>query len=105
MSEKRALPGSMSRDHESWLAYSWRPAMAWQYFSVCLCDFIIFPVLSTIYQAMWNLPYTEWHPITLQGGGLYHVAMGAIVGVATWQRTREKLAAMKADPTNNIGME
>jgi preprotein translocase subunit SecY len=29
---------------------------------------------------------------TLQGAGLYHMAMGAVVGVTAWQRSREKLA-------------
>jgi hypothetical protein len=30
-------------------------------------------------------------PITLQGGGLFHVAMGAVLGVTAYGRTQEKL--------------
>ena len=32
-----------------------------------------------------------WTPLTLQGGGLYHIAMGAIIGVSAYGRTQEKL--------------
>lgn len=66
--------------------------MAWSYFAVCLCDFIIFPVFNAFFYAAWSVPYHEWHPLTLQGGGLYHMAMGAIIGVTSWQRTQEKMA-------------
>jgi len=64
--------------------------MAWQYFIVCLCDFIIFPVFNAVWYS--NSQFHEWHPLTLQGGGLYHMAMGAIIGVTAWQRTQEKIA-------------
>jgi len=30
-------------------------------------------------------------PITLQGAGLFHLAMGAILGIAAYGRTQEKL--------------
>lgn len=69
--------------------------MAWSYFAVCIFDFIIFPAVNaTVFalHGMHGLPYQEWHPLTLEGGGLYHVAMGAIVSVTSWQRTREKMA-------------
>ena len=36
-------------------------------------------------------PVTAWQPITLQGAGLFHLSMGAIIGVAAWGRTQEKL--------------
>jgi hypothetical protein len=32
-------------------------------------------------------------PADVTGWGLYHIAVGAIVGVISWQRTREKMAA------------
>jgi hypothetical protein len=34
---------------------------------------------------------TQWSPITLQGAGLFHMAMGAILGIAAYGRTQEKL--------------
>ena len=88
MSEPDALA------NEGWVNNRWRPAMAWSYFTICLCDFVAFPVFT----AVWYAPaYHEWHPLTLQGGGLYHMAMGAIIGVTAWQRTQEKIAMYRSD--------
>lgn len=42
---------------------------------------------------------TQWSPLTLQGAGLFHMAMGAIIGVAAFGRTQEKLAG-----ANNGGL-
>jgi len=77
--------------------------MAWQYLVVCLFDFVIAPILWTGYQGiMGEHPLTQWTPLTLQNGGFYHLTMGPIVGVYTWQRTKEKIAmitnAIKGDP-------
>lgn len=77
---------------EHWLQRWWRPAMAWAYFLICLCDFILFPMFNAFFYAVWNVPYHEWHPLTLQGGGLFHMAMGSIIGISSWQRTQEKMA-------------
>jgi hypothetical protein len=76
---------------ESWYTAYWRPSMAWAYLTICLFDFIIFPMLMGIYAGILKVPYVPWVPLTLQGGGLVHVAFGAIVGTYTWGRTREKL--------------
>ena len=38
-----------------------------------------------------NDAFRQWVPITLQGGGLFHVAMGAVLGVTAYGRTQEKL--------------
>jgi len=66
--------------------------MGWLYFFVCIFDFIIFPIFWGVIQAMINGAVADqWDPITLQGGGLFHVAMGAILGVAVYGRTKEKL--------------
>jgi hypothetical protein len=35
---------------------------------------------------------TQWQPLTLQGAGLFHIAMGAVLGIAAMGRTQEKLA-------------
>ena len=34
---------------------------------------------------------TQWNPLTLQGAGLFHIAMGAVLGIAAFGRTQEKL--------------
>jgi len=71
----------------------WRPMMAFIYMITCLCDFVIFPVLWSVLQALTHGNVTsQWQPLTLQGAGLYHLAMGAVLGVAAYGRTKEKVA-------------
>jgi hypothetical protein len=77
---------------ETWFNNRWRPAMAWLWFAVSACDFIVFPVLNAIGAGAGFFAYQPWKPLTLQGGGLFHMAMGGVVGVAAWQRTQEKMA-------------
>lgn len=89
---------SDAQQEEPWLKVWWRPAMGIQYILVCVCDFIVFPGIYTgIYASGGS--FHEWRPLTLSNGGLYHAAMGAIVGVVAWQRTKEKLASMGAGTT------
>jgi hypothetical protein len=78
--------------NETWFNNKWRPAMGWTYMVTCVTDFIVFPVLWNLLQASLGQPITQWSPLTLQGAGLYHMAMGAVVGVTAWQRSREKMA-------------
>ena len=70
----------------------WRPAMGWMYMVVCFCDMVLFPVAWSILQALLKQPVTQWNPLTLQGAGLFHLAMGAVLGIAAWGRTQEKVA-------------
>jgi Holin of 3TMs, for gene-transfer release len=71
----------------------WRPLMAFIYMITCSCDFVVFPVLWSVLQAMTHGNVTsQWQPLTLQGAGLYHLAMGAVLGVAAYGRTKEKVA-------------
>ena len=83
------------RELESWMTRRWRPMMAIMYMFCCLADFFIFPIMFTVVQ-FWetqaaNDAFRQWVPITLQGGGLFHVAMGAVLGVSAYGRTQEKL--------------
>ena len=81
---------------EPWITKYWRPMMAWQYFLVCLCDFIIFPSLSMYYAAKMGVTeHWKWDPITLSAGGFYHIAMGVIVGVTAYTRGQENLLRTK----------
>jgi hypothetical protein len=70
--------------------------MAIMYMTCCLMDFAVFPIMFTIVQfwetAIQNDAFRQWVPITLQGGGLFHVAMGAVLGVSAYGRTQEKVA-------------
>jgi hypothetical protein len=54
-------------------------------------DMVIFPVLWSLLQTMTHSPITQWNPLTLQGAGLFHIAMGAVLGIAAFGRTQEKL--------------
>lgn len=70
---------------ESWIKQYWRPAIAWQYFAVCVFDFIVFPAASMYFLK------EPWEPLTLKESGFYHLAMAAIIGVAAWTRGQEKI--------------
>lgn len=66
--------------------------MAWAYLVICLFDFLIGPVFWTIMQEAANVKtFVQWKPLTSAGGGLFHMAMLAIVGVTAWGRTQEKM--------------
>jgi hypothetical protein len=94
----------MSEEKESggaeWMQKLWRPAMGWMYMIICLLDMAIFPVCWSILQAVMHVPITQWNPLTLQGAGLFHIAMGAVLGISAFGRTQEKLAGTAANPTS-----
>lgn len=86
----------VKKKDEDWMTKKWRPMMAIMYMICCLMDFAIFPIMFTVVQ-FWetqaaNDAFRQWVPITLQGGGLFHVAMGAVLGVSAYGRTQEKVA-------------
>ena len=82
----------------NWMQNLWRPAMGWMYMIICLLDMAIFPVLWSLLQAMMHQPITQWNPLTLQGAGLFHIAMGAVLGIAAFGRTQEKIAGTAVNP-------
>lgn len=70
--------------------------MGWMYMVVCLFDFVVAPVLWSIAQIIGNGKVeAQWVPITLDGAGLFHMAMGAILGIAVYGRTKEKVASIE----------
>ena len=90
MTERRA---------EHWMQSTWRPLMAIQYMITCLCDFVVFPVLWSLLQAYQHGAVTDqWDPITMGSGGFYHLAMGAIIGISAWGRTKEKTEGVTTLP-------
>ena len=81
-----------AKKNEDWMNSKWRPAMGWMYMLVCTADFVVFPILWSLVQVLGDGKVeTQWSPITLQGAGLFHMAMGAILGIAAYGRTQEKL--------------
>lgn len=82
----------VANDNTDWINKKWRPAMGWIYMLTCTMDFVIFPILWSILQSMSKGAVTQqWQPLTLQGAGLYHIAMGAVLGIAAYGRTKEKI--------------
>ena len=83
---------STNRQELPWLKTYWRPAIAWVYLITCVFDFILFPIAWSILQAYFSGTVdTAWTPITLHGAGLYHMAMGAAIGISAYSRGKEKL--------------
>jgi hypothetical protein len=91
------------KKEEDWMQKKWRPAMGWMYMVVCVFDFVLFPILWAIVQFWETSPaddaFRQWNPLTLQGAGLFHMAMGAVLGIAAFGRTQEKVAGTAV---NNI---
>jgi hypothetical protein len=89
MSEE--IKSESEKKKEDWMNSKWRPMMGWMYMVVCMMDMVIFPILWSLLQTMTHSPITQWNPLTLQGAGLFHIAMGAVLGIAAFGRTQEKL--------------
>ena len=84
---------------ESWMNKKWRPAMGWTYMAICILDFALFPIAWSVLQAYADGTVTsQWDPLTLKGAGLFHMAMGAILGIAAWSRGQEKMAGVASTP-------
>lgn len=98
---------------ETWLNRTWRPAAAVVYLIICLFDFVIAPAFmgfksANIAQMAASLKgldpavaiaivqnRTPWIPLTMQGSGLFHVAFGAILGVAAWTRGNAQIEQIR----------
>jgi|TARA_B110000503_G_C6797698_1_gene269804 hypothetical protein len=94
MSEETVKSRS-EKKNEDWMNSKWRPMMGWMYMIVCIFDFILFPMLWAAVQ-FWetsaaNDAFRQWTPLTLQGAGLFHMAMGAVLGIAAYSRGQEKM--------------
>ena len=85
------------KKQEDWMNSKWRPMMGWMYMAICLFDFMLAPILWSVLQAVGHGGVTtQWQPLTLQGAGLFHVAMGAVIGISAYGRTQEKLNGAEA---------
>ena len=87
--------------NEDWINKKWRPVMGWMYMVVCITDFVVFPVLWSLLQAVSHGQVnSQWQPVTLQGAGLFHISMGAVLGIAAYGRTKEKLEGAQNTATS-----
>jgi hypothetical protein len=113
----------ISEEKSPWKKY-WRPAAAFIYLIIVMFDFLIMPVIFEYHDAfdpsevIENVvkfeksevqivalnKFTEkrtWSPLTILGGGMFHLSFGAILGLAAWTRGQEKVALAK----NSIRLE
>ena len=89
--EKQKWEAENAKQSEDWMVKKWRPAMGWCYMVICCLDMAIFPVMWSVAQLMTKTPLLQWNPLTLQGAGLFHLAMGAVLGISAWSRGQEKI--------------
>lgn len=106
--EDYAKMSDSAKKKEDWMNAKWRPMMGWMYMIVCIADFVVFPILWSLVQTIGDGKVeSQWMPITLQGAGLFHIAMGAILGIAAYGRTQEKMAGANnggiAAPAPSLG--
>jgi hypothetical protein len=86
----------MSSKKDTWLQKYWRPMMAVAYMVIILFDFIVAPILWSILQAYAAGAVTlQWAPLTLLSGGIFHAAMGAVLGISAFTRGKEKIERLR----------
>lgn len=91
MGQKQKQTSASEKEKEDWMNSKWRPAMGWMYMGICVFDMVLFPILWSVLQTATHTAITQWNPLTLQGAGLFHIAMGAVLGIAAFGRTQEKM--------------
>ena len=84
---------------EDFATAKWRPFMGWTYMAICFFDFVIGPVMQVVFSIVTKTPLIAWKSLTLDNGGLFHLAMGAVLGVAACGRTQEKVAKIETPPS------
>jgi hypothetical protein len=96
--KEKSMATTPDKATEDWMTKKWRPMMAVTYMAINIFDFILGPILYNLLQ-YWNPGQSigMWQPLTLQGGGLVHIAFGAILGISAWTRGQEKVEAIKAN--------
>lgn len=82
--------------------------MAVIYMLVILFDFIVAPIFWSTLQAYGSGSIAvQWVPLTLTNGGIFHAAMGAILGVSAFTRGQEKVERLRqsyVEGTNEDGI-
>lgn len=85
----------------SWIRSRWRPLMAIVYMIIVIFDFIVAPIFWSLIQYYGGgVVYQQWVPLTLSAGGLFHVSLGAILGVSAFTRGQEKIEQLRQ--SNNM---
>jgi hypothetical protein len=84
---------------DDWVQSHWRPISAYVYLVICGFDFVIGPIMFTFFAGFTSTGLIIWEPLTVQGGGLFHLSFLAILGVASWTRGQEKIERTRIDPS------
>jgi hypothetical protein len=86
----------MKHEQEDWIRTHWRPMMAFVYMAIILFDFIVGPIFWSIMQLYGGSMSIQWSPLTLIAGGIFHAAMGAVLGISAFTRGKEKIETLKS---------
>ena len=86
---------TMKTEEEDWIRTHWRPMMAFVYMAIVIFDFIVGPIFWSITQTYGGSVAVQWMPLTLNAGGVFHAAMGAVLGISAFTRGREKVESLK----------
>lgn len=78
-----------------WLRNYWRPMMAFVYMAIVLFDFIFGPIFWSLAQFYGGSIDVQWSPLTLSAGGVFHAAMGTVLGVSAFTRGKEKIESIR----------
>lgn len=100
---------------EMWYHRIWLPLCSFTYIAICLFDFVLMPIQTAVHNAiveeriitaLKTTPGSEatfatdyekststtkqWTPLTLQGGGLFHLSFGALLAAGAATRGLQK---------------
>tara|TARA_B100000700_G_scaffold157245_1_gene174543 strand:- start:1159 stop:1485 length:327 start_codon:yes stop_codon:yes gene_type:complete len=92
----------------NWVVDKWYPATAFVYTMICVFDFVIFPVYIgltredpavlvyhlkdldvSVQRDLIAATIRDYTPLTLRGGGLFHVSFGALLSFGTIFKKKE----------------
>jgi hypothetical protein len=62
----------------------WKEVLAYTFSAVIAFDFVIAPIMTMCFNVWAKAGLGIWQPLTLQSGGLFYVAMAAILSVGAY---------------------
>ena len=75
------------------IEHYWRSWAGIVYLFICLVDFFLAPLMWNIGMTMMDkevqLATSRWAPLTLEGGAMFHLSFGAILGATAFNRHKE----------------
>jgi hypothetical protein len=97
MKDNLETPKRQDNKKEDWIRSHWRPMMAVVYMTIVIFDFIVAPVLWSTIQVLGSGSVSvQWSPLTILSAGIFHVSMGAVLGISALTRGREKVERLRS---------